>query len=215
MIVAVVPAAGRATRLQPLRCSKEALVVRGRPLMEHLLERMRLARCDEIRVVTRPEKHDVVDLAERAAAKLVLGRPPTVPASVALALSGLEPDDSVLIGFPDTLWWPLDAFTTLVRELQHGEIAVGIFRSAEPERGDVVELAPDGWVDRIHTKTPEPPASTIWGCLAARASALAGVGRCAELSDHLRTRRVRGVIFDGDFVDVGTRAALAAVEVPA
>ena len=215
MIVGVVPAAGRAARLQPLRCSKEVLPVRGRPVMEHLLERLRAAPCDEIRVVTRPEKRDVAALAERHGATVVLGEPPTVPASLALGLADLEADDVLLFGFPDTLWEPRDGFARLASELDGWDAAVGVFRSAEPGRGDVVELGPDGAVERIHVKSADPPGELVWGCLAARVSALARVERCAEVSHHLRTLRVRGVVFASDFVDVGTPAALAALRTTA
>jgi hypothetical protein len=39
-IVGVVPAAGYATRLQPLAGSKELLQVRGRPVIDYLLTRL-------------------------------------------------------------------------------------------------------------------------------------------------------------------------------
>jgi NDP-sugar pyrophosphorylase family protein len=212
MIVGVVPAAGRATRLQPLPCSKEVLPVRGRPVMEHLLDRLRAAGADEIRVVTRAEKRDVIALAEAAGAIVVTGEPPTVPASLALGVEGLAPEDVVLFGFPDTLWEPQDAFATLAAELDGWQACLGVFRSAEPERGDGVEVAADGRVLHIRVKSAEAPTNLVWGCLAAPAGALAGVDRHQEVSDHLRTLRIRAVVFDSEFVDVGTREALAAVE---
>jgi UTP-glucose-1-phosphate uridylyltransferase len=58
-IVGVIPAAGYATRLQPLPCSKEICVVGGKPVMDYLVEQMRIGGCSELRVITRPEKRDV------------------------------------------------------------------------------------------------------------------------------------------------------------
>ncbi|HZB36129.1 MAG TPA: NTP transferase domain-containing protein [Gaiellaceae bacterium] len=55
-IVGVVPAAGHATRLQPLEGSKELLEIGGRPVFDYLVERLRAGGAEEIRVVTRPEK---------------------------------------------------------------------------------------------------------------------------------------------------------------
>jgi NDP-sugar pyrophosphorylase family protein len=183
--------------------------------MEHLLDRLRAAGSDEIRVVTRAEKHDVVAIAEAAGAIVVTGEPPTVPASLALGVEGLAPDDVVLFGFPDTLWEPRDAFATLAAELDGWQACLGVFRSTEPERGDAVELAGDGRVLHIHVKSAEPPTDLVWGCLAAPAGALAGVDRHREVSDHLRMLRTRGVVFESEFVDVGTREALAAAEASA
>ena len=40
-IIGVVPAAGYARRLQPLDRSKEVLEVKGRPVLDYLLDRMR------------------------------------------------------------------------------------------------------------------------------------------------------------------------------
>ena len=50
------PAAGHATRLQPLEGSKELLEIGGRPVFDYLVERLRAGGAEEIRVVTRPEK---------------------------------------------------------------------------------------------------------------------------------------------------------------
>ena len=55
-VVGIVPAAGYATRLQPLDCSKEVVPVGGRPVLGYLVERMRAGGASEIRVVTRAEK---------------------------------------------------------------------------------------------------------------------------------------------------------------
>ncbi len=38
MIVGVIPAAGRATRLQPLSSSKEVQPIGGRPVMDYLID---------------------------------------------------------------------------------------------------------------------------------------------------------------------------------
>ena len=61
MIVGVIPAAGRATRLQPLSLSKEVQPISGRPVMDYLLKRLQRGGCAELRVVTRPEKLDVIE----------------------------------------------------------------------------------------------------------------------------------------------------------
>lgn len=216
-VVGIVPAAGRAERLQPLSGSKELLPVRGRPVLEHLLERLELGGAGEIRVVTRLDKRDLVDYASTKRLACILGSPPTVAASLALGLDGLAADDVVLFGFPDTLWEPLNGFARLRAAVEGGaEIALGIFRGAEPERSDVVVLDRSGRrVERIHVKDERPPTRLVWGCLAARAGALVGVASEDEPGHFLdrlaREGRVAAVDFGTEFLDVGTPEALAAV----
>jgi NDP-sugar pyrophosphorylase family protein len=216
-VVGVVPAAGHAERLQPLDRSKELLSVRGRPVMDHLLERLSAAVPAEIRVVTRPDKRDVLEHAAALGLSCVVGEPRTVAESLALGIEGLAADDVILFGFPDTLWEPADGFARLRAAVESGdEIALGIFEGREPERSDVVVLDETrSRVVSVHVKEQDPPTRLVWGCLAARAGALAGAARERDLGhlfDRLaKARRVAAVEFGTEFVDVGTPEALAAV----
>lgn len=213
-IVGVIPAAGMALRLQPLPCSKEVLPVGGRPVIEYLVERMRRAPCSELRVVTTPEKRDVIQHAERIGATVVRARPSSVSESLAAGLEGLAPGDIVAFGFPDTIWAPLDGFTRLVGALGDGaDVALGLFRTPDLERSDVVVTDGDGLVTRIAVKPSVPPSDMIWGCAAAPVGELAGVDRFAEPGQFLdrvcSTREVRGVWLSDEWLDVGTPEALA------
>ena len=219
-IVGVIPAAGYATRLGPLPCSKEVLRVGGRPMIEYLVERMRLAPATEIRVVTRPEKRDVAREARRLGATVIEGRPGTVAESVLLGLGGLGREDVVLLGFPDSLWEPVDGFPKLVEALVAGtDVVLGCFRSKELERSDVVIVDEGGGVRAVQVKPARPASGVVWGCCAARARVLRDLTAHAEpgeLFDRLaREGLVRGVVFASEFVDVGTPEALQAVGAPA
>lgn len=218
-IVGVVPAAGYATRLAPLPCSKEVLPVLGRPVLEYVVERMRLAAA-EIRVVTRPEKEDVAEHARSRGAAVIEGRPASVAESVRLGCGGLSPDDVVLLGFPDSLWEPEDGFVQLVDALDDVyHVALGCFRSRELERSDVVVADDRGRVRAVQVKPDRPASDLVWGCAAARAHALAGLAEVDEpgrLFDRLARRGlVRALVFPGEFVDIGIPEALRRLEVPA
>ena len=209
----IVPAAGFATRLQPLAGSKEVYPIGGRPLMEYVVERMRAAPCDELRVVTRREKRDVVDLAAELGAEVVIGRPETLATSVALGIKGLAADDVALIGLPDTIWEPADGFNRLLAALDDAaDIVLGLFTSNEPERSDVVALEPSGRVTAVAVKPAAPASDLIWGCAAARVAALAGLERHSWPGEHFdavaRSGRARGITLGGEFLDVGTLDAL-------
>jgi glucose-1-phosphate thymidylyltransferase len=213
MIIGIVPAAGHATRLGLQSQSKEMLPIGGRPVMDYLVERLRAASCDEIRVVTRPEKRDVRDHAARLGLEIVLGHPASVTESLVLGLGRGDPRDIVLLGFPDTLWEPVDGFCRLIADVENGAAAcLGVFQGHDPARSDVVV----GLVDRVFVKPAEPPAATVWGCFAARRAALASIDRHSEpgaFFDELARRgQLRGVRFDSEFVDIGTPEALAAME---
>jgi glucose-1-phosphate thymidylyltransferase len=212
--IGIVPAAGMASRLQPLPHSKELLSVRGRPVMDWLVERMKAAACTEIRVVTRPRKTDVAARAAALGATVVIGEPDTVGRSVGLGLSGVPEEATVLLGFPDTLWEPPDGFVTLLGALQDGVDAVlGLFTTDEAERSDVVVRASGDRVERILVKPREPPSNVIWGCAVARAAAIRGIDAVeqpGELFDRLARRgRVRGVYLSDSWLDIGTKEALA------
>ena len=168
----IVPAAGHAMRLQPLAGSKETYRVAGKPLMDHLIDRLRRAACTDIRVVTRPEKIDVITHAEHLGLTVVRAHPPSVSRSLLAGLEGSGPEDVVLLGFPDTIWEPLDGFVRLLDALNGFEVALGLFRGREPERSDVVEFAESGIVTSVEVKPPVPTSHWVWGIAAARRRSL-------------------------------------------
>lgn len=211
--VGIVPAAGVAARLQPLVGSKEMCVVGDRPVIDCVLDRLAEAACDELVVVTRPEKTDVAEHARLRGARVVTGEPATVGGSIALGLEAAAPAGVVLLGFPDTIWEPATGFSSLVDALRPGvDVALGLFEAPEPARSDVVVLE-DAGVRRVLVKPEDPPSALIWGCLAARPAALAGIDRHDEpghLLDALaRSGRVAGVFLSSDWTDIGTPGALA------
>jgi NDP-sugar pyrophosphorylase family protein len=211
VIVGVVPAAGHAERLRGLiDGSKELVPVRGRPVVDALLERLALA--DKLRVVVRPAKLDLIEHLQ-GRVTLVEGEPRTVAESLALGLAGLAPDDLGLAGVPDTLVAAERVFERLLAALDGPyDVALGAFRFAEPSRSDVLEL--DGAVvRRVHVRPHEPPADLVWGCFAARRGVLDGLEQYDEpglLFDRLaRAGRVVAVDFHVELVDIGSPQSLA------
>ncbi len=215
-IVGVVPAAGHATRLQPLEGSKEVLPVGGKPVMDYLVERMRKGGCTRLRVVTRAEKTDVIAHSLELGAELVLAEPASVSESFFAGMKGLSPDDIVLIGFPDTIWEPQDAYQVLVRAVKDGcDAALGLFRIRESDlsRSDVVPLDDGGRVVAVDVKPARPSSDWVWGCAAAQVSAMEGLPRVewpGRYFDQLcaEGRDVRGFPLSHEWLDIGTKDAL-------
>ena len=221
-IVGILPAAGFATRLQPLGTSKEVLPVGGRPVLDYVVERMRAGGCTELRLVTRAEKRDVIRHAEALGATVLIASPATTSESIAVGLKGLEPDDVVLLGWPDTLWEPVDGYRPLVAAVEQGaEVALGLFElSADLTRSDVVSFDASGRITGIHVKPAEPPSKWIWGCAAARAGALSGLEREEWPGSHFDSLCRQGIDLHGVrlsdvWLDIGTRPALERANVVA
>ena len=172
---AIVPAAGRATRLQPLGFSKELLPIasrsgdsreRPRAVSEFLLDRLVLAGVDRIGMVIAPTKLDILTyygatygpagiayLIQPCASGLcdaVFQAAPLVPAG-----------DTVIIGLPDTIWYPEDALT----ELPDDRLSCLLFPVEHPERFDAVALDATGAINAIEVKSPSPSTSWIWGAI--------------------------------------------------
>lgn len=217
--VGVIPAAGRALRLQPLAGSKELLPVRGRPVLDYLVERMRAAEPDELRLVTRPDKADLVAHARADGLTLVEGEPATAAASIALGAEGLADDDAILIGFPDTVWGPLDGYARLLRRLDEADVVLGVFHGRSDEqlrRSDVVVVEGDQ-VTQIDVKSDRPGSDLIWGLAVARRRALEDLGEHVH-PGHLFDEQARAgqrmvaVRLPGSFLDIGTPESLEALQ---
>lgn len=212
-IVGLVPAAGYATRLAgAIDGSKEVQLVRGRPIMRYVVDRMRTGGATTIRIVTRPDKRDVIELARSLDAEVVLGRPATVSESLLLGSRSLAADDIGLFGFPDTVWTPADGFVRLVRLVDGGApLALGLFESPHPERSDVAIVDDDDRLLAVEIKSARPSSSLVWAAGAVRIATLRAILRGVE----------PGVAFDamarvapiaaarlGRVLDVGTPSAL-------
>jgi glucose-1-phosphate thymidylyltransferase len=211
--VGLVPAAGLATRLSGLTGSKEAVEICGRPVLDYLVERLHRAGCADLRVVTRPEKRDVAELARARGATVVLGRPASVSESLLLAAEGLDPAARVVFGFPDTIWEPVDGFARLLARLEPDVDAVlGLFRTPDLTRSDVAVVDESGRVTAVQVKPERPASELIWGCAATTAGVieqLRGVDEPGLLFGGLASAgRVAGVFLSDEWLDVGTPDAL-------
>lgn len=214
-LVGVIPAAGYATRLQPLSGSKEVIPVGGRPVIDYTIDRMRVARCSELRVVTRPEKTDVIRHVQRRGATVVLGHPGTSSESFVLGLEGLDPDDIVLLGWPDILWDGDDTYVILVEAVEDGrEVVLGLFETADDlARWDTVTVEESGRVIGVHPKLSNPPSRVVWAPAVARRRALDGLEKADWPGSHFdslcRTGTpVYGIRLAGSCTDIGTKEAL-------
>ena len=169
----IVPAAGAGSRIQPLAFSKELLPVgsrrdgdveRPRAVSEYLIERMLLAGADRICIVISAGKSDILEYygASVGGAHLcyvVQPRPAGLCDAIFRAVPFIHETESVIVGLPDTIWFPAEA----LRALPHDVLAFLLFPVARPEFFDAVITDASGSVQEIQVKQPSPSTNWVWG----------------------------------------------------
>src|SRR5215213_4588714 len=171
----IIPAAGNGTRIQPLAFSKELLPVgsraenggeRPRAVSEYLVERMLAAGAEKLCFVISPNKADILryygaQIGRAAVAYTVQPRPAGLCDALFRAAPLIAADESVLIGLPDTIWYPEDGYSTLA----HDRLSFLLFPVERPELFDAVAVGPDGRVERIWVKSTQAGSRWIWGAM--------------------------------------------------
>jgi dTDP-glucose pyrophosphorylase len=183
-MIGIIPAAGAGLRIQPLGCSKELLPVgsrdvdgveRPKAVSEYLVERMIAAGAERICMVISAEKSDIVRYyAERDYAAEIFYAVQQRPQGLCDALFRAEPfvrsDEPVLIGLPDTVWFPENAFCASVA--QGPGVNLVLFPVENPSAFDAVVCDENGSVNRVEVKVPNPASHWVWGAVTACGRAL-------------------------------------------
>jgi dTDP-glucose pyrophosphorylase len=169
----IIPAAGIGSRIQPLAFSKELLPVgsrleggveRPRAVSEYLIERMIVAGVDKLCFVIAPNKSDIVhyfggSVEGARVAYVVQQSPGGLCDAIFQVLPLIHPDEPVVVGLPDTIWFPLDALVGLPDD----RLSFVCFPVAEPQHFDAVDAERDGRVREIQVKRDDPTTQWIWG----------------------------------------------------
>ena len=175
----VVPAAGRGSRIQPLAFSKELLPVGTRSdggadrpcaVSEYLLERLILGGADKICFVIAPGKSDILEyFGDRyGSARLAYVVQPKASGlcdAVFRAGTVVGDREDVIVGLPDTVWFPKAALGAL----PESDLSFLLFPVEHPEFFDAVVL--DGeQVREIQVKRADAGSNWIWGAFRMSAS---------------------------------------------
>lgn len=182
----IIPAAGQGSRIQPLAFSKELLPVgtqilngaeRPRAVSEYLVERMIRAGARKLCFVISPGKSDIVEyfggqVGPAHVCYAVQPRPSGLCDALFRALPLIGPDEDVLVGLPDTVWFPEDALAALPSGL-----SFLLFPVAQPELFDAVSTAPGGRVREIEVKSARPSTRWVWGAFRLDGAILADLHR--------------------------------------
>jgi dTDP-glucose pyrophosphorylase len=173
-MLGIIPAAGSGSRIQPLAFSKELLPVGGRlddgnverprAVSEYLIERMILGGADKICFVIAPGKSDILEYygGQIDSATFVFVTQPQ-PAGLCDALFRAAPlareDEPVLIGLPDTIWFPAGGF----RSLGEDELSFLLFPVDQPQLFDAVVTDDHERVIEIQVKQANARSNWVWG----------------------------------------------------
>lgn len=181
----IIPAAGAGTRIQPLAFSKELLplgsrvegeIERPRAVSEYLIDRMLLAGVTNVCFVISQDKSDILGYygARIGAADIcyvVQPKPGGLCDALFRAVPLIHAEDRVLIGLPDTVWFPEDGFETLLR-LGGRELSFLTFPVEQPELFDAVVTDRRGQVREIQVKQPDADSRWVWGAISMPGSVL-------------------------------------------
>jgi dTDP-glucose pyrophosphorylase len=174
----VIPAAGAGQRIQPLGCSKELLPVgsrivegieRPKAVSEYLVERMIAAGASQICMIISAEKGDIVRYyAERNYTAeifyVVQQRPQGLCDALFRAAPFARQHDRVLIGLPDTIWFPENAYRFPLAE-ERAEVGLVLFPVVDPSAFDAVICDSQNFVARVEVKQSDAHSHWIWGAI--------------------------------------------------
>ena len=169
-MLGIVPAAGRGSRIQPLGFSKELLPVGSRveglverpcAVSEYLVQRMIEGGADQICFVIGPGKSDILEYyaggyGESSAVFVVQPTPAGLCDAIFRAASLVRDDEPVLIGLPDTIWYPENGFCALPDD----RLAFLLFPVDQPELFDAVVVDGHDLVREIQVK--QQNAASSW-----------------------------------------------------
>ena len=176
--VGLMPAAGRASRLQDLNCSKEVypLCIHTRqnnkktvPVSSYLINSYKIANIKDVKIILREGKEDIADILGNGQqygvnldylyTQIYYGPPYSLDAAYSLVKNKF-----IAIGFPDILFTPLDAFTTLINKQEQttADVVLGLFIAPHPHKMDMIEFDSESKIKSIQIKPSQTSLKWTW-----------------------------------------------------
>jgi len=174
-IIALIPAAGRGTRLPDVPGSKELVEVAlqpgqtPEPVIDFLLTALAASGVSATRIITRTKKTDLREhIANRQSSvqdiKAVLTEPTASVVQTLLSALPASIDKDVALAFPDIIFRPSDALGQLLTLWGKGaqDVLLGALPTDRPDKSDLIELSADGQLEKIHVKDPNRDSGWSW-----------------------------------------------------
>lgn len=169
-LVGIIPAAGYATRLHPIPCSKEVLPIgieqwgdkpykRPKVAIQYVLESMRAANITKTYIVIRDYKWDIPaflgdgKMMNMDIAYLMMGLPYGAPFSVNQAYPFIA-SSIVALGYPDIIFQPQTVYKTMIEKLdnENADVVLGLFPATNPRKMDMIEFDQNDKITRFVIK---------------------------------------------------------------
>jgi glucose-1-phosphate thymidylyltransferase len=179
-IIGLIPAAGTASRIAPLPCSKELYPVgfrsvdsdgslRPKVVSHYLLEKMRLAEITKVFIILRDGKWDIPSyfgdgkMLDMDLAYLMMDLPYGAPFTLDQAYPFVQ-NAIIALGFPDIVFQPENAFVRLLAKQKesNANIVLGLFPTSHPHKTDMVDLDDNGRVRSIQIKPDKTHLIYTW-----------------------------------------------------
>ena len=179
-VIGLIPAAGHATRMGLLPCSKELLPLgvdsadnrsetKPKVIISYLLERLRFADIKKVYIVLRRGKWDIPGYLGDGSAfnmhlcYLMQGLPYGVPYTLDQAFPFIN-ESIAALGFPDIIYKVNDLYVKLLGRLKQGdvEMVLGLFPADNPQNADGVEFDSDKIIRRVVPKPHKGKQRFVW-----------------------------------------------------
>ncbi len=158
---AVIPVAGKGTRLRPLThvTPKPMLRVAGKPVIQHIVERIQdLPNLQGLHLVISPWMEEVPRFVQTVTSHpvsySVQEDPQGLGHAVYMAREAVDPEEAVFIVLGDTI-----VDRSFAEDVQKGRDFVAVIEVEDPRRFGVVELNESGEIVRMVEKPQEPPSN--------------------------------------------------------
>jgi len=179
-ITALIPAAGYASRISPLPCSKEIYPIGhydqdtdgksgAKVISSVLLENMISAGAGSVYIIIRKGKWDIPEfygngeIYNANLAYLVTDPTKGAPFTINSAYPFIK-NKKVLFGFPDIFFETVDPFKVLLDKQQEtgSDIVLGLYEAVNPRKMDMVKIDHEGNVKEIIIKPQKTDLKYTW-----------------------------------------------------
>jgi glucose-1-phosphate thymidylyltransferase len=179
-VIGLIPAAGKASRIAPLPCSKELFPigfrnakndqgVRPRVACHYLFEKMREAGIKTAYVILTKGKWDIPAylgagaIVDMQLAYIIIDPSCGVPFTINHAHPFVK-DHLIAFGFPDIIFSPGGAFASLLESQAstQADVVLGLFPATKPPNMDMVDVDSDGRVRLMVLKPAQTKLKFAW-----------------------------------------------------
>lgn len=196
----------------------DGIVERPKAASEYLVDRMLQGGANKICFIISPNKSDILryygnSVNNTAISYVVQPRASGLCDALFSAVAFIPENETVLIGLPDTIWYPEDGFNAL----PNNKLSFLLFNVKNPQHFDAVSSDEHGNVTTIEVKSENPKSNWVWGAIKMPGSCFQDLHKLwvsrGKTDEYLGTLinawlsnggRAVGVRGGENYVDVGT-----------